>query len=59
MFHGNLSSSNIVLTSDSVAYLTDFATYKPLYLNETKLEEVKLFHPNILDRCYLAPEKLD
>ena len=59
MFHGNLSSSNVLLTSDSVAYLTDFAPYKPLYLNESKLEEVKLFHPNVLDKCYLAPEKLD
>lgn len=47
-----------MLTSDSVVYFTDFAPYKPLYLNESKLDEVKLFFPDI-KRCYLAPEKMD
>lgn len=58
-FHGNLSCSNVFLSSDSTAYLGDFAPYKPLYLDNSKFDEVKLFHPNIIEKCYLAPEKID
>lgn len=37
----------------------DFAPYKPLYFAEGRLDEVTLFHPNILERCYLPPEKIN
>lgn len=37
----------------------DFAPYKPLYFAEGRLDEVTLFHPSVLERCYLPPEKIN
>lgn len=32
-FHGNIRSSNILLTSSNHVYLTDFGIYKPLEIS--------------------------
>ena len=54
-----MSTSNVFLTSDSIAYLGDFAPHKPLYFAERRLDEVTLFHPGIIEKCYMAPDKMD
>jgi serine/threonine protein kinase len=47
------------LTSDTIAYLTDFAPYKPLYLDESQYNNIILFYPQVIEKCYFAPEKVN
>lgn len=51
--------SNILLTTDNIVYLTDFAPYKPIFMEEADFDKVKLLYPHILERCYLPPEMFD
>ncbi|KRX03780.1 WD40-repeat-containing domain [Pseudocohnilembus persalinus] len=56
MYHGNIRSSNILLTSFNHVYLSDFGIYKPLYISEDHISDY-VIHYERDDRCYLAPEK--
>ena len=59
LYHGNLSSSNILLSSDNILYITDFAPYKPLCFDSAHFDKVRLFFPSVLEKCYRAPESID
>ena len=59
LYHGNLTSSNILLSSDNILFITDFAPYKPLCFDQNHFDKIKLFYPNVLEKCYRAPESID
>jgi phosphoinositide-3-kinase regulatory subunit 4 len=61
IFHGNIRTSNFLLTSYDYLMLTDFANYKPTYIledTEQGLAEFRLFYPSSLEKCNLSPDKL-
>ena len=57
LYHGNIKSSNVLLTTWNHVFLTDFAWHKPYYLFESDLGELNYFFSTSVDRCTLAPEK--
>ena len=59
LFHANLKTSNILVTSDNVVFISDFAPYKPVFFDESNFDRISLFYPNILDSCFFAPERID
>lgn len=58
LYHGNIRTSNFLLTNYQYLLLTDFATYKPNYIlqdTEQGLAEFRLFYASSLEKCNLAP----
>lgn len=58
LYHGNIRTSNFLLQNNNHVVLTDIASYKPLYLLENDLAEVRIFYGSSIDKCTLAPEKI-
>jgi phosphoinositide-3-kinase, regulatory subunit 4 len=58
IFHGDIKSENILVTSWNWIYLTDFASYKPTYLPLDDPADFSFFFDMSGRRiCYLAPER--
>ena len=61
IYHGNVRTSNFLSTTYEYLILTDIANYKPTYIledTEQGLAEFRLFYSTSLEKCNLAPEKL-
>ncbi|KAK5130649.1 hypothetical protein LTR08_001859 [Meristemomyces frigidus] len=59
VFHGDIKSENVLVTSWGWVYLTDFAsTFKPVYLPEDNPADFSYYYDTSTRRtCYLAPER--
>ncbi|KAJ3398997.1 Serine/threonine-protein kinase [Chytriomyces hyalinus] len=58
IFHGDIKSENVLVTTWNWAYLSDFAGYKPTYLPEDNPADFSFFFDSSTRRtCYLAPER--
>ncbi|KAK4574785.1 Serine/threonine-protein kinase [Recurvomyces mirabilis] len=59
VFHGDIKSENVLLTSWGWVYLTDFSsTFKPVYLPEDNPADFSYYYDTSARRvCYLAPER--
>jgi phosphoinositide-3-kinase regulatory subunit 4 len=59
VFHGDIKSENVLITSWGWVYLTDFASaYKPVYLPEDNPADFSFYYDTSARRtCYLAPER--
>lgn len=59
VFHGDIKSENVMITSWGWVYLTDFAsTFKPVYLPENNPADFSFYYDTAGRRtCYLAPER--
>ncbi|KAF1821881.1 protein kinase WD40 [Dissoconium aciculare CBS 342.82] len=59
VFHGDIKSENVLITSWGWVYLTDFASaYKPAYLPEDNPADFSFYYDTSARRtCYLAPER--
>ncbi|KAL0574075.1 Serine/threonine-protein kinase [Marasmius crinis-equi] len=56
--HGDIKSENILVTSWNWVYLSDFATYKPVYLPLDDPSDFSFFFDTSGRRtCYIAPER--
>src|ERR1700722_14350723 len=56
--HGDIKSSNILVTSWNWIYLSDFASFKPTYLPLDDPSDFSLFFDTCGRRtCYIAPER--
>jgi serine/threonine protein kinase len=58
LYHGHIRTSNFLLQTNDHVVLTDFASYKPLYMLEDDLGEFRLYYGSSGSKCCLAPEKL-
>lgn len=58
IFHGDIKSENVLVTSWNSVYLSDFASFKPVYLPEDDPSQFSLFFDTSQRRtCYVAPER--
>ncbi|KAK3049803.1 Serine/threonine-protein kinase [Extremus antarcticus] len=59
VFHGDIKSENVLVTSWGWVYLTDFASaFKPVYLPEDNPADFSFYYDTSARRtCYLAPER--
>ncbi|CAK4033769.1 serine threonine- kinase VPS15 [Lecanosticta acicola] len=59
VFHGDIKSENVMVTSWAWVYLTDFAaSFKPVYLPEDNPADFSFYYDSSARRtCYLAPER--
>ncbi|RUS35036.1 hypothetical protein BC938DRAFT_476587 [Jimgerdemannia flammicorona] len=58
VYHGDIKTENIQVTSWNWAYVTDFASFKPTYLPEDNPADFSFFFDTSSRRtCYLAPER--
>ncbi|GMM37980.1 ubiquitin-binding serine/threonine protein kinase [Saccharomycopsis crataegensis] len=58
VYHGDIKTENILVTSWNSVFLTDFACYKPVYLPEDNPGEfVFYFDTSQRRNCYLSPER--
>jgi phosphoinositide-3-kinase regulatory subunit 4 len=59
VFHGDIKSENVLVTSWGWVYLTDFASsFKPVYLPEDNPADFSFFYDTSGRRtCYVAPER--
>ncbi|KAF2164983.1 hypothetical protein M409DRAFT_24884 [Zasmidium cellare ATCC 36951] len=59
VFHGDIKSEDVVVTSWGWIYLTDFASsFKPVYLPEDNPADFSFYYDTSARRtCYLAPER--
>ncbi|KAK9454329.1 hypothetical protein V1511DRAFT_517621 [Dipodascopsis uninucleata] len=56
--HGDIKTENILVTSWNWVYLSDFASFKPVYLPEDDPANFSFFFDTSLRRvCYVAPER--
>lgn len=56
--HGDIKTENILVTSANWAFLSDFASYKPVYLPEDDPSDFSVFFDASGRRtCCLAPER--
>ena len=56
--HGDIKSENILVTSWNWVYITDFASYKPVYLPEDDPADYSFYFDTSGRRtCYIAPER--
>ncbi|KAF8336386.1 uncharacterized protein EI90DRAFT_3144677 [Cantharellus anzutake] len=56
--HGDIKSENILVTSWNWVYITDFASYKPVYLPEDDPADYSFYFDTSGRRtCYVAPER--
>ncbi|QIW98816.1 hypothetical protein AMS68_004334 [Peltaster fructicola] len=59
IFHGDIKSENVLITSWGWVYLTDFSSaFKPVYLPEDNPADFSFYFDTAARRtCYLAPER--
>ncbi|KAK9471858.1 uncharacterized protein V1510DRAFT_426608 [Dipodascopsis tothii] len=58
VYHGDIKTENILVTSWNWVYLSDFASFKPTYLPEDDPADFSFFFDTSLRRiCYVAPER--
>ncbi|KAJ3222135.1 Serine/threonine-protein kinase [Clydaea vesicula] len=58
VFHGDLKTENVVVTSWNWVYVTDFSSFKPVLLPEDNPSDFSFFFDTSSRRtCYLAPER--
>ncbi|KNC97679.1 VPS15 protein kinase [Spizellomyces punctatus DAOM BR117] len=58
IYHGDIKTENILVTSWNWAYLTDFSSFKPTFLPEDNPADFSFFFDTSSRRvCYLAPER--
>ncbi|ORX83365.1 hypothetical protein BCR32DRAFT_150444 [Anaeromyces robustus] len=58
VYHGDIKTENIMVTSWNWIYISDFARYKPTYLPEDNPEWFSFFFDSSARRtCYIAPER--
>ncbi|KXT03263.1 hypothetical protein AC578_4753 [Pseudocercospora eumusae] len=59
VYHGDIKSENVMVTSWGWIYLTDFASsFKPVYLPEDNPADFSFFYDTAARRtCYVAPER--
>nr|XP_002121994.1 phosphoinositide 3-kinase regulatory subunit 4 [Ciona intestinalis] len=58
IWHGDIKSENVLITSWNWLLLTDFASYKPTYLPDNNPADFNYFFDTSRRRtCYLAPER--
>lgn len=58
VYHGDIKSENVLVTSWNWVYLADFASFKPVYLPEDDPSEFSFFFDTSSRRsCYVAPER--
>ncbi|CAO3608965.1 unnamed protein product [Cunninghamella blakesleeana] len=58
VYHGDIKTENILITSWNWAYLVDFASYKPTFLPEDDPADFSFFFDTSSRRtCYIAPER--
>ncbi|KAI8799791.1 hypothetical protein BJ742DRAFT_686782 [Cladochytrium replicatum] len=58
VFHGDIKTENVLVTSWNWAYLSDFSNFKPAYLPEDNPADFSFYFDTSARRtCYLAPER--
>lgn len=58
VFHGDIKSENVMVTGWTWLLLTDFASFKPVYLPEDNPSDFSYFFDTSRRRtCYIAPER--
>ncbi|EEB09352.1 VPS15 protein kinase Ppk19 [Schizosaccharomyces japonicus yFS275] len=58
IFHGDIKTENVLVTSWDWAYLSDFSSFKPTYLPEDNPADYNYFFDASSRRvCYIAPER--
>ncbi|XP_046850772.1 phosphoinositide 3-kinase regulatory subunit 4-like isoform X2 [Xenia sp. Carnegie-2017] len=58
IFHGDIKTENIMVTSWTSVLLTDFASFKPTFLQKNNPADFSYFFDTSRRRtCYLAPER--
>ncbi|KAG0188811.1 Serine/threonine-protein kinase [Apophysomyces sp. BC1034] len=58
VYHGDIKTENVLVTSWNWAYLVDFASFKPTYLPEDNPADFSFFFDMSSRRsCYIAPER--
>ncbi|CAO3616553.1 unnamed protein product [Cunninghamella echinulata] len=58
VYHGDIKTENILITSWNWAYLVDFSSYKPTFLPEDDPADFSFFFDTSSRRtCYIAPER--
>ncbi|KAJ3210567.1 Serine/threonine-protein kinase [Dinochytrium kinnereticum] len=58
IYHGDLKTENVLVTSWNWVYIIDFSAYKPLYLPEDNPADYAYFFDTSSRRtCYVAPER--
>ncbi|KAI8337040.1 hypothetical protein BC941DRAFT_513702 [Chlamydoabsidia padenii] len=58
VYHGDIKTENVLVTSWNWAYLVDFASYKPTFLPEDDPADFSFFFDTSSRRsCYIAPER--
>ncbi|SAM00828.1 hypothetical protein [Absidia glauca] len=58
VYHGDIKTENVLVTSGNWAYLVDFASYKPTFLPEDDPADFSFFFDTSSRRsCYIAPER--
>ncbi|GMM30983.1 ubiquitin-binding serine/threonine protein kinase [Martiniozyma asiatica (nom. inval.)] len=55
--HGDIKPENVLLTSWLWAYLSDFATLKPVYLPDYNQSQFSFYFESQRHACYVAPER--
>ncbi|TPX35937.1 hypothetical protein SmJEL517_g01766 [Synchytrium microbalum] len=58
IYHGDIKTENVLVTSWNWAYLADFSPFKPTYLPEDNPADFSFFFDTSSRRaCYIAPER--
>jgi len=57
LYHGAITSSNVLLTTWDHVFLADFAWFAPNYIYEDQMGDINYYHPTAIFKCNLAPEK--
>ncbi|KAF7730449.1 Serine/threonine-protein kinase [Apophysomyces ossiformis] len=58
VYHGDIKTENVLVTSWNWAYLVDFASFKPTHLPEDNPADFSFFFDTSSRRsCYIAPER--
>ncbi|KAI8805979.1 hypothetical protein BJ742DRAFT_680534 [Cladochytrium replicatum] len=58
VFHGDIKTENVLVTSWNWAYLSDFSNFKPAFLPEDNPADFSFYFDTSARRtCYLAPER--
>lgn len=58
VYHGDIKSENILVTSWNWVYLSDFAPFKPVYIPENDPSQFSFYFDTSQRRsCYVAPER--
>ncbi|KAI8391462.1 uncharacterized protein BYT42DRAFT_602293 [Radiomyces spectabilis] len=58
VYHGDMKTENVLMTSWNWIYIVDFASFKPTYLPEDNPADYSFFFDTSSRRtCYIAPER--